>query len=456
MDINSFFEYIKGKRIALCGAGRTHIPLAKLFTEKGAEVTVRDRRDEEKIGEDAELIKSYGAKLVLGEDYLKNLDEDIIFRTPGMRYYEEELVKARENGQAVTSELEVFFDLCPCKIYGITGSDGKTTTTSIIAQFLKAEGKNVHLGGNIGNPLLPIIEEIDKNDVAVVELSSFQLISMRKSPDIAVMTNISPNHLDIHKDMQEYVDSKKNVFLHQNAFSRTVLNADDETTNSFMKETRGENLFFSRENIVQRGAYLNGDDIYVNGNKLMTREDIKIPGLHNVENYMAAICAVWGEVSEDNIIKTAREFAGVEHRAEFVRELDGVRYYNDSIATSPTRTMSGTLSLFDEKIILIAGGYDKNIPYDVMGETLNDKVKTLIVMGHTGPKIEKAAVESKNFDDKKLIIIRADNMVDAVNKAKDSAISGDIISLSPASAGFDLYKDFLERGNHFKEIVNSL
>lgn len=459
--VEKFFNSIKGKKIALCGIGKSNLPLIELFIKYGASVTACDRRTREQLGEIADIAENAGAELSLGNDYLKNLDVDIVFRTPGMKYYMEELVEMRNRGIVVTSEMEVFFEICPCKIYAITGSDGKTTTTSIIAEILKAQGKAVHLGGNIGNPLLPEIESIKCDDVAVVELSSFQLISMRESADVAVVTNVAPNHLDIHKDMQEYIDAKKNVLLHQSAFSKTVLNQDNEITNGFTDECRGKVLKFSRKSKVFNGVYLNKNNeiIFVkNGNEkfIMNIGDIKIPGMHNVENYMAAISAVWDDVDIENIVKVAREFSGVEHRAEFVRELDGVKYYNDSIASSPTRTALGTLSLYDFKIILIAGGYDKKIPYDGLGSIIVDKVKYLILMGATAPKIEKAVLSSPNYTEGNPTIIKVNNMEEAVIKAREVAESGDIVSMSPASASFDLYKNFDERGKHFKTIVNSL
>lgn len=459
--IENFFKSIKGKKIAFCGIGTSNLPLIELFGRYGAIITACDRRTREQLGENADIAESFGAKLSLGENYLKDLDVDIVFRTPGMRYYMDELVEMREKGVVVTSEMELFFDLCPCKIYAVTGSDGKTTTTSIIAEMLKAEGKKVHLGGNIGTPLLPIIESIDYDDVAVVELSSFQLISMRKGPDVAVVTNLAPNHLDIHKDMQEYILSKKNLVIHQNAFSKTVLNFDNEITKSFIPDCRGKVLGFSRKTNVTNGVYLNnnGEIIAVdNGAEtiVMNMTSIKIPGMHNVENYMTAIAAVWGDVKVENIVNVANTFAGVEHRAEFVRELDGVKYYNDSIASSPTRTALGTLSLYDFKIILIAGGYDKKIPYDELGKIIVDKVKLLILMGATGPIIKQSVINAENYTQGNPEIITVNNMEEAVAVAREKSVAGDIVSMSPASASFDLYKNFDERGKHFKSLVNQL
>ncbi len=459
--IKAFFDYINGKTIALCGIGGSNLPLIKLFTKYGASVLACDKRDRDALGENAKLAEEYGAKLRLGDNYLTDLDADIIFRTPGMKFYMDELTEARNKGAVVTSEMEVFFDLCPCKTIAVTGSDGKTTTTTIISEILKAQGYTVHLGGNIGRPLLPDIEAISQDDVAVVELSSFQLISMRKSPDIAVVTNLAPNHLDIHKDMQEYIDSKKNIVLHQNAFGKAVLNLDNDIAYSFKDDIRGSRYFFSRKSEVENGAYLSEDgDIIMNeyGKKtvIMKAENIKIPGLHNIENYLAAISAVWGMASAETIKNVAEIFGGVEHRAELVRVLDGVKYYNDAIGTSPTRTVKGMLSLFEQKIILIAGGYDKKIPYDEMGRVIPGTVKTLILFGATADKIEAAAKAAPDYSDGNPLIIRVNNMEEAVDAARKNAVSGDIVAMSPASASFDMYKNFAEKGLHFKKIVNSL
>lgn len=456
MNTQQFFRYLKGRTVAFCGVGRTHMPLIKLFQEKGAVVTVRDQRPLEKLGENGEVLQSLGVELRLGEDYLQDLNEDIIFRTPGMRYHLPQLEEARARGCAVTSELELFFRLCPCKIYGVTGSDGKTTTTSIIAEFLKAQGRTVHLGGNIGKPLLPEIESIAPEDVAVVELSSFQLISMRESPDVAVVTNLSPNHLDVHKDMQEYIDAKKNILLHQGALSRTVLNAGNEITAAFAPEVRGDCWMFRRGAPVERGVWCDGENIYVHGEKLLEASQIKIPGWHNVENYMAAIAAVWGDVEPQTIRHVAETFAGVEHRAEFVRELGGVKYYNDSIATSPTRVISGMLSLFPQKILMIAGGYDKHIPFEPLGPAVCEKVKTLILLGSTAQKIQDAVMAAPQYREGCPEILRVETMEEAVAAAAAHAQPGDIVSLSPACAAFDLYPNFEVRGRHFKEIVNKL
>lgn len=460
MNREMFFKSVKGKKIAFCGIGKSNLPLIYKFIEKGAEVYACDRRDRSQLAPgQAEELESAGAKLILGDGYLNNLNVDIIFRTPGMNYFLPELTEARKKGIVVTSEMEVFFDLCPCKIFAVTGSDGKTTTTTLIATMLKEQGYNVHLGGNIGTPLLPIIEEIGENDIAVAELSSFQLISMRKSPDVSVVTNVAPNHLDVHKTMDEYIDAKKNIFMHQNAFTRTVLNADNEITASFVDEVRGTLSYFSYNSPVSRGAYLDGDDICVadkNGVvKIMNKHEIRIPGEHNVENYLAAISAVWGYVDVETIVKVAREFGGVEHRIEFVREKDGVKYYNDSIATSPTRTIAG-LKAFNQKLIVLAGGYDKHIPFEPLAPYAVEKIKVLILTGPTADAIEKAIRSDKNFDNCGMKILRSESLEQSVKIAHEIAKEGDIVSLSPACASFDAYPNFEERGNHYKKLVNEL
>ena len=459
MDFKQFFSQIKGKKIAMCGIGISNTPLILDFLKQGARVIACDRREREQVGELADRLEAAGAELKLGEDYLDNLEVDIIFRTPGMNFHLEELENARKRGIAVTSEMEVFFDLCPATIFAITGSDGKTTTTTLIAKMLEAEGKKVYVGGNIGNPLLPEIEKITADEFVVVELSSFQLISMRKSPDVAVVTNVTPNHLDIHKDMDEYVEAKKNILLHQNAFSRTVLNRDDEITEGFRKDVRGQSLGFSMTRRLHNGAWLDDNGFLHMAYRgvdvpIINKKEIAVIGDHNVSNYLAAITAVWGYVGVDSICKVAREFGGVEHRIEFVRELDKVKYYNDSIASSPTRTIAG-LKAFPQKVILIAGGYDKHIPFEPLAPFVVERVKTLILCGATADKIEKCIRDFEGYKGNPPII-RAENLEEAVSLARENAEAGDIVTLSPACASFDAFPNFVARGNYFKELVNKL
>lgn len=460
MNAQEFFKRIENKKVAFCGIGVSNTPLIYNFLEKGARVYACDRRTREQIGPLADELEAKGAELRLGPDYLNNLELDIIFRTPGMNFNLAELQKARQNGVAVTSEMEVFFDLCPATIFAVTGSDGKTTTTTLIAKMLEAEGKTVHVGGNIGRPLLPDVEKINKDDFVVVELSSFQLISMRKGPDVAVVTNVAPNHLDIHKDMEEYIGAKKNILVHQNAFSRTVLNLDNDITRDFMTDVRGQLMAFSMNKKIKNGAWLDEDGVINMSYRgisapIMSKNDIAILGEHNVANYLAAISAVWGYAGADSIRKVAKEFYGVEHRIEFVREKDGVKYYNDSIASSPTRTIAG-LKAFNQQVILIAGGYDKHIPFEPMAPFVTEKVKTLILCGPTADAIETAVKNDADYQENHPVIVRVNNMEEAVEQAQKLAKAGDIVTLSPASASFDAYPNFVARGNHFKELVNKL
>jgi len=459
--IQAFFEEIKTKRVAFIGTGVSHTELIQKFREKNIPVTVCDKRSADKFQEVYDKLSALGVKFILGENYLDTLtDFDVVFRTPGMYFNHPALTKARQAGVVITSEMEVFFDLCPCKIYGVTGSDGKSTSTTLIAEILTASGKTVHKGGNIGRALLPIIEEIKPDDVAVVELSSFQLISMRKSPDTALITNITPNHLDVHGTMEEYTESKINLISHQNAFSRTVLNLDNQGTKNLAPIVRGKLNWFTRREIPERGAFLRDDGFlcYIeNGNitPIIHKDEIRIPGMHNVENFLGVIAALWGEVEIDAIVKVAKEFGGVEHRIEFVRELNGVKYYNDSIATSPTRVLAG-LNSFHQKLIVLAGGYDKKIPFEPMAETVCDKVKLLILMGLTADKIEKAVISAKNYNPDELRILHVNSMEEAVETAHREALPGDIVTLSPACASFDWYPNFEVRGQHFKRLVKEL
>ncbi|MEG2073967.1 MAG: UDP-N-acetylmuramoyl-L-alanine--D-glutamate ligase, partial [Angelakisella sp.] len=351
-----FFDRLQGKKIAIIGVGVSHTDLIRMFAAKGLNIIVYDKRTPEQLGALYTEFSELGIEMELGPNYLFKLGgEDIIFRTPGMNFHTPELEMARRAGSVVTSEMEVFFDLCPCKIIGVTGSDGKTTTTTLIAKMLEASGKKVHMGGNIGRALLPEVENIHPKDYAVVELSSFQLISMRQSPDIAVVTNITPNHLDVHKTMEEYIDAKSNIFRHQNGFSKTILNADNGITNKFSSDVRGRLSLFSRISAVQRGAWMDpSGTIWHASNdsqsRILDSKEILLPGMHNVENFLAAFSALWDIVPRETMAKVAGEFTGVEHRIELVRELEGVRWYNDSIATSPTRTIAG-FHAFNQKLV---------------------------------------------------------------------------------------------------------
>ena len=458
--INEYFESLHGKSIAVIGMGVSNTPLIRMMLRADLKVTVCDKSPRERVEEQVAELESLGAKFQLGPDYLAKLHKfDLIFRTPGLSPNNPELKKAVEKGAEVTSEMELFFRLCPCTILGVTGSDGKTTTTTLISEFLKEAGYNVYVGGNIGKPLLPDVSGMVPEDMVVLELSSFQLMSMEQSPNISVFTNLSPNHLDYHHTMEEYTTAKLNIFRHQQAGDRAVFNFDNDITRSLSKQAPAGTMLFSRRQKLEEGVYLRDDAIWLNnemGNReVLALSDIQIPGVHNIENYMAAIAAVDGLVPDKCVRAVARRFTGVEHRIELVRELDGVKYYNDSIGTSPTRTMA-CLDSFDQKLILIAGGYDKGVPFTQLGVEITQKVKTLILCGATAPAIRKAVEEAPDFATCGLEIVETENLGAAVAAAQAASESGDVVVLSPACAAFDQFKNFMERGKVFKELVNAL
>ena len=457
MTLHEYIEDMRGKRIAIIGIGVSNTPLLELLLAEGIRVTACDKRSREQMGEQAEHLERLGCELHLGADYLKDLDADVIFRTPGLRPDVPEIAACVDRGAVLTSEMEVFFEVCPCTIIAVTGSDGKTTTTTIIAELLKAAGKRVWVGGNIGHPLLCEADGMLATDYAVLELSSFQLMTMKHSPHIAVVTNLAPNHLDVHRDMAEYVAAKENIFRHQSGEDVAVFNADNDITAEQSRRAPGRARLFSRQGEVADGVFLRGEDIVCrSGGRervIMTAGDIKIPGVHNVENYMAAIAAVDGLVPDEVIRDFAREFGGVEHRIELVRTYRGVRYYNDSIASSPSRTIAGLRS-FHEKVILIAGGYDKHIPFDVLGPEIVEHVKLLVLCGATADKIRAAVENAPGYEPGKPEIRDVTPFTAAVEAARDRAQPGDVVTLSPACAAFDQFKNFAERGKFFKSIVN--
>ena len=445
---SQYFTSLKDKKVAVLGLGVSNRPLVRLLLSFGCDVTGCDRTPREKLDAEVLELEAAGCRLRLGDDYLEKVEADIVFRTPGMHPANPAIEALRNRGAEITSEMEVFFEVCPCTILAVTGSDGKTTTTTLISEMLKAEGKTVWLGGNIGTPLLSHVPEMRDTDFAVVELSSFQLMDMRRSPHVAVITNLSPNHLDVHKDMEEYVEAKKNIYRFQKEADILVVNADNPLTSAC--ETEGINRSFSR--LGTGNVCLKNGIICRDGVEVLDIKDILLPGVHNIENYMAAIAAVQGLVSDETVGKVASTFGGVEHRIELVRIKDGVRFYNDSIASSPSRTIAGLRS-FDQKVILIAGGYDKNIPYDVLGPEICQHVKILVLGGATGPKIREAV---ENCTGEKPQIIDCADFACAVTAAARAAKCGDIVLMSPASAAFDQFKNFMVRGAFFKKMIMEL
>lgn len=446
-----YFSSLKDKKVAVLGLGVSNRPLVRLLLEFGCSVVGCDKTPRENLDEEVMMLESIGCKLHVGENYLDGVEADVVFRTPGMHPGNPAIVALRDRGAQITSEMEVFFEVCPCHLIAVTGSDGKTTTTTLISEMLKAAGKTVWLGGNIGTPLLPLVRKMQPEDFAVVELSSFQLMDMTRSPERALITNLAPNHLDIHKDMDEYVEAKKNIFRYQDAQGLLVLNADNEITASF--RGNGTTRFFSRQGDAH--VCLKNGMICREGQPVLPVADILIPGVHNVENYMAAIAMVEGLAGDDVVRQVAKTFGGVEHRIELVRVKDGVKFYNDSIASSPSRTIAGLRS-FPEKVILIAGGYDKHIPYDVLGTEICAHVKKLFLGGATGEKIRQAVINCPEYDPSTLEIVNCGSFEPAVRAAAQAAKPGDVVLMSPASAAFDQFKNFMVRGDFYKKLVKEL
>ena len=459
--LDEFNNFIKNRNVAIIGIGVSNIPLLEYMCDFGANVTAFDSRTFENLPEEAvKIIKKYNIKTSLGVDNLKNLvGFDIIFRSPSCMPTIPELKKEEERGAIITTEIEMVLKMSPSTIIGITGSDGKTTTTSLIYAILKEKGYNCFLGGNIGIPLFTKIKDMKPDDFVVLEMSSFQLMEMEASPKVSVITNITPNHLNVHKDYAEYINAKKNIFKYQDNKGIVVLNYDNDLTREASKEVNGEVRFFSSIEKLDNGIILDGEVIKECKNRvrrhILNTKEVKLRGRHNYENICAAISATSDFVDTETQIKAICNFSGVEHRLEFIREINGVKWYNDSIGTSPTRTIAG-LKSFEEDIILIAGGYDKHLDYHPIAKPILDKVKTLILMGQTAQKIYDAVQEEERKENKKIETYMCDSLEDTVRVANSVAKKGQIVLFSPASASFDLFKNFEERGRKFKELVNNL
>lgn len=431
---NTYTQSLAGRDVTVIGAGVSNSPLIRMLCSAGARVIVCDRNPALPREEWDEL----GVELRLGDHYLDRVGGDVVFRTPGMRPDHPVLDSARAGGSRVTSEMEEFFALCPCPIFGVTGSDGKTTTTSLIADMLADGGRTVHVGGNIGKPLLTRAGEMSPQDACVVELSSFQLMDMTRSPHVAVMTNLSPNHLDWHRDMDEYIAAKRRLLDFQTADNVAVLNADNPATAAL--RGRGRTKYF--------GGHMVHDGV-IDG--LLPISDIRLPGWYNVENVMAAMSAVRGTVPDEAILETVRNFVGVEHRNQWVATVGDVHYYNNSIGSSPARTVAA-LSAHVGRVLLIAGGRDKKVPFDELARLLPDHVKVLLLIGEAAGQIEAAARRVPGCPP----IVRCGGLAEAVAQAHKLAAPGDTVLLSPACTAFDQYRNFEERGRHFVELVGAL
>lgn len=460
-NLEEFERYARGKKVAIIGIGVSNLPLLEYFYDLNARVTIFDSKESNQISVEAmQKIEKYGFEFIGGKDSLSRLKGfDIIFRSPSCMPDRPELVEAVENGAVLTSEIEMVLKLAPCKVIGVTGTEGKTTTTTLINEIVKKSGRKTYLGGNMGKPIFTKIRNIKPENIIILELSSFQLSDMDISPDISVVTNIYPDHLNVHKSYEEYREAKKNIFKHQSENGIVVLNYDNEFTREFAKEANGKVIFFSSKEKLDDGFIYDKADGTIKycedgvRRHIIKKEDIKLRGIHNYENICAAIAATSSIVDVDTQIKAIEEFTGVEHRLEFVRELNNVKWYNDSIGTSPASTIAG-LNSFDEDIILLAGGSDKGLDYEEVGKTIARKVRALILTGPTSEKIENATKQALNG--KSIEIYYTSNMQESVNLAKDIAKAGDVVLLSPASASFDLYKNFEDRGHQFKDCVNSL
>ena len=458
--LENFNNSIKNKKVAIIGLGVSNEPLIDYLYNLKASITVFDKREEDKIDKNIlKKIEKYNISKQFGENYLSNLkDFDIIFKSPSCRPDIPEIKQEVKKGAKLTSEIELVLELAPCKIIAVTGSDGKTTTTSLIYEILKNKYK-CYLGGNIGIPLFTKISEMKPEDIIVLELSSFQLMTIKTSPNIAVITNVTPNHLDIHKTYNEYIEAKANIFKNQKEEDTLVLNSDNEITRNFSKIAPGKVIYFSSKEKIENGIIY--DDGIIKScedglrRHILKLKDTTLRGTHNAENICAAIAATKGLVEIEDQVKAIKSFKGVPHRLEFVRELNGNKWYNDSIATSPTRTIAG-LNSFDEEIVLIAGGYDKHLDYEPIAEPILNKVKTLILTGQTAEKIFGAVKQKKEEQNKSIDMYKVNNLEEAVQKAKEQAKPNQIILFSPASASFDSFKNFEERGEKFKELVRKL
>ena len=461
--LEEFNNYLKGRKVAIIGIGVSNIPLIEYFHDLKSEVTVFDNKEIDNIDKlVVDKIVDYGMSFSFGKNYLEKLKGfDIIFRSPSCLPNIPELIEESERGAIVTTEVEMVLELAPCRTIGVTGSDGKTTTTTLISEILKQEGYNVWLGGNIGIPLFTKVSEMLPEDIVVLELSSFQLMDMKISPNVAVITNITPNHLDKHTDMDEYIMSKKNIFKYQTEDDLLVLNFDNPITKSFKDEGKGEVVFFSSKNKIEDGYIIDNGVIKLCKDGLRYHvydtKTMVLRGVHNFENASASIIATKRFCKIENAIQVFNTFKGVEHRLELVKETKTrIKWYNDSVSSSPTRTIAGLNAFALRNLILIAGGYDKNLDYEPLAKPIIDNCKILILLGQTADKIEKAVKKELKKSNKNIDIYRCNSLEETVLLANELAIKGDIVLFSPASASFDMFKNFAERGKLFKEYVEKI
>lgn len=448
------------KKVAIVGLAVNNTPLIKYLAREGAVVTVLDQKTPEKLESFLKELKDLPLKYHLGPDYLEHLEgQEVIFLSPGVPKNLPPLREAAEKGIKISSELQLFFSLNTSPTIGITGSSGKTTTTSLIGEML-AKVKPVKVGGNIGRPPISFLAELTDETWVVLELSSFQLQNLGFSPHIAVITNITPNHLDVHSSMDEYIEAKAEILRFQSADDIAILNGDNDITRKMGKMAKGKTYYFSRLTESSPGAFLRGDELILSpttGSEefLCRRGEIRLLGEHNIENVLAAaLAARIAGVPAKTIGEAVREFKGVEHRLELVREIEDVKYYNDSISTTPTRAIAGLLAV-PAPVVLIAGGYDKNLPFDDFVKVAAERCRTVILLGKTAEKI-RAAFERYKDSIKMPEITQVSDLKEAVITARKAAKPGDAVLLSPACASYDMFRNFEERGRLFKEFVAEL
>jgi UDP-N-acetylmuramoylalanine--D-glutamate ligase len=436
----------KDKKIALLGFGKSNREVLEYIYKYTQDISVFDQNNKDGHFDINEKYKNI--TIYYGNDCFRQLNGfDYIFRSPAIRPDNEYITREVDRGALLTSESEFFISACKGKTIGVTGSDGKTTTCSLIYEIIKNAGKKVILGGNIGVPLIGRLDHIDSDTYAVIELSSFQLMTFSQGTDIAVITNISPNHLDYHRSYAEYIQSKRKIAKCSDKNSIVVLNGKDKGSINYFKKQKCNIEYFNSS----KGIYYKNGIISKDGSELVDTSRMLIRGRHNIDDLMAAIASVGSIAGPDAVREAAYNFKGVEHRTEFTDEIKGVIYINDSIATSPTRTTAGLRS-FDQKVILIAGGKDKGISYLGIGSEIKEHVRYLILLGQTKDAILKSALEA----DPELRYSITSSLEEAVKKAYDVSHDGDIVLFSPASTSFDMFSNFEERGKKFKECVRSL
>lgn len=454
---------LASKKIAILGLGDENVALISYLVKHGVErLTICDRKGREGLKTQIAKLQPTNIETALevGENYLNNLQNfDIIFRSPGLPYLNEKILRAKEQGVIISSATKLFFELCHSPIIGVTGTKGKGTTATLISEILKTADKRVYLAGNIGNSPFEFLDTLNSDDIVILELSSFQLQDMDRSPHIAVVLDIKSDHLDYHQNQEEYVAAKENIVKYQTKDDIAIINADYPTSSAFGKLTTGRKYWFSRRKPVTPGSYLENDNIVLDLDNykeiICNKNEVTLRGEHNLENICASLTAARLVGAELDAIKsTVKTFPGLEHRLEFVKEIRGTKFYNDSFSTTPDTAIAAIKS-FSEPIILIAGGSEKNANYEELGKTIaNSNIKTAILIGETGPKIE---VSIKNNESRGIKIINScKNLDEVIDAVKAEMQPGDVVLLSPASASFDWFKNYKDRGNQFKQAINKI